>query len=224
MQQDDEDTSLVQQSSKHSEINWWPMLLKPCLAEFVGTTLFVFAGILSAFHASENVAVVNVALGHGLALFVMVAATAAVSGGHLNPAVTLGVFCSGTIAPGVALGYVAAQLLGSITASGLAKGLINATSSARKEYWFAVTEPGTHESDVQALFTETFLTAILVLTVLTLAVETRGQNQMAPFAIGMAVAAGIFAAALGHYHLVLLLDTLWHNWSVVLLHPVSPRF
>ena len=43
------------------------------------------------------------------------------SGGHLNPAVTLGVFCTGTLAPGVALGYIAAQLLGSITASALAK-------------------------------------------------------------------------------------------------------
>ena len=43
------------------------------------------------------------------------------SGGHLNPAVTLGVFCTGTLSPGVALGYVAAQLLGGITASGLAK-------------------------------------------------------------------------------------------------------
>ena len=43
------------------------------------------------------------------------------SGGHLNPAVTLGVFCTGTLSPVVALGYVAAQLLGGVTASGLAK-------------------------------------------------------------------------------------------------------
>ena len=76
---DREDSPLVQQSKpKRPTINWWTMLLKPCLAEYVGTTLFVYAGILSAFQAHEPGAVVNVALGHGLALFVMVAATAAV--------------------------------------------------------------------------------------------------------------------------------------------------
>lgn len=62
-----------------TSIKWWAMLIRPCLAEYIGTTLFVFAGILSTFHsANEKGAVVNVALGHGMALFVMVATTATV--------------------------------------------------------------------------------------------------------------------------------------------------
>lgn len=58
---------------------------------------------------------------------------------------------------------------------------------------YGVTEPAAYVGNVEGIFTETLLTTILVLTVLTMAVETRGQNQIAPFAIGMAVAAGIFA-------------------------------
>ena len=62
-----------------TSIKWWAMLIRPCLAEYIGTTLFVFAGILSTFHsANEKGAVVSVALGHGMALFVMVATTATV--------------------------------------------------------------------------------------------------------------------------------------------------
>ena len=72
---DSEKSPMVQQ---RLAADFWTTLLRPCLAEFVGTTLFVFAGILSADSANEDTAIVNVALGHGLALFVMVAATAAV--------------------------------------------------------------------------------------------------------------------------------------------------
>jgi MIP family channel proteins len=182
MQTDREKSPLVQQ---RQGISLWTDLVRPCLAEYVGTTLFIFAGILSAFRAG---ATVDVAFGHGMALFVMVASTAAISGGHLNPAVTLGVFCTGTLSPIVAIGYIVAQLVGSITASGFAKTLIHYKSAT-----FALTEPWSDETDAEALFTESFLTAILVLTVLTLAVETGGKNVLAPFAIGMAVAAGIFA-------------------------------
>ena len=57
----------------------------------------------------------------------------------------------------------------------------------------ALTEPPLHQDDVQAIFAEVVLTTILVLTVLTVAVETKGNNPIAPLAIGMAVAAGIFA-------------------------------
>jgi glycerol uptake facilitator-like aquaporin len=84
-----------------------------------------------------------------------------------------------------------AQLVGSITASGFAKILIHYNETSESS--FALTLPWTEETNAEAIFTESFLTAILVLAVLTLAVETGGQNQLAPFAIGMAVATGIFA-------------------------------
>ena len=63
----------------------------------------------------------------------------------------------------------------------------------KSESGFALTEPPSYQDDVQAIFAEVLLTAILVLTVLMVAVETKGNNPIAPFAIGMAVTAGIFA-------------------------------
>ncbi|XP_062508704.1 aquaporin-8-like isoform X2 [Corticium candelabrum] len=143
---DRQGSPLIQQPVKRQSINWWAMLIKPCLAD----------------------------------------------GGHLNPAVTLGVFLTGTLAPGVALGFIGAQLLGGITGAGLAKGLVNYTAPNMSST-SALTEPPLHQDDVQAIFAEVVLTTILVLTVLTVAVETKGNNPIAPLAIGMAVAAGIFA-------------------------------
>ena len=56
----------------------------------------------------------STAYGNGLALAVLVYATANVSGGHLNPAVTLGTMLSGHMAPRTGLAYMAAQFLGGV--------------------------------------------------------------------------------------------------------------
>ena len=74
----------------------------------------------------------------------------------------------------------------------LCQGLLNYTGLNTSSA-LALTEPPSYQDDVQAIFAEVVLTTILVLTVLTVAVETKGNNSIAPFAIGMAVAAGIFA-------------------------------
>ncbi|PHT26801.1 Aquaporin TIP2-1 [Capsicum baccatum] len=80
-------------------------LLKAYLAEFIATLVFVFAGVGSAIAdnkmtsdaALDPAGLVGVAVAHGFALFVGVSMAANISGGHLNPAVTIGLAVGGHI-------------------------------------------------------------------------------------------------------------------------------
>ncbi len=93
------------------------MNYKALIAEFIGTLTLIFVGvgaIAGNFLNGGATGLTGVALAHGLAIAVMVSATAAVSGGHLNPAVTAGLFVAKKINLQNALGYIAAQCLGGI--------------------------------------------------------------------------------------------------------------
>src|SRR6266566_3131537 len=95
-------------------------LLKQCVAEFVGTFALIFIGVgVIANHAdlSSNAGLLAVALAHGFTIAVMVSATGAISGGHLNPAVTFGVLVGGKIEPRRAVAYWISQLAGAILAA-----------------------------------------------------------------------------------------------------------
>ena len=73
--------------------------LRALTAEFVGTLLFVFlgAGSVVAFAAAGPVGSLGVALAHGVALAIVVSMTMNVSGGHINPAVTTGLWIADKI-------------------------------------------------------------------------------------------------------------------------------
>ncbi|KAI8538954.1 hypothetical protein RHMOL_Rhmol09G0143400 [Rhododendron molle] len=98
--------------------------LKAYLAEFISTLLFVFAGVGSAMAYNkltsdaslDPAGLVAVALAHAFALFVGVSMAANISGGHLNPAVTLGLAIGGNITILTAIFYWIAQVLGSTVA------------------------------------------------------------------------------------------------------------
>lgn len=102
------------------------MKTKALVAEFIGTFALIFVGV-SAIAANyiigggKTTDLVAIALAHGLTIAVMVSATAAISGGHLNPAVTFGAMLVGKIDPKNALGYVIFQCLGAIFAASLVK-------------------------------------------------------------------------------------------------------
>src|SRR5215204_2842313 len=85
------------------------------LAEFVGTFAFCVTGIL-ALHQAEG-SWLPVALASGLMLAAMVSAAAHTSGGHFNPAVTLGLLVAGRIRPVAAISYIVIQLLAGIVGS-----------------------------------------------------------------------------------------------------------
>ena len=93
------------------------MKLRPLVAEFIGTftLIYVGAGSIAANELTKGqVGLVGIALAHGLAIGVMVSAAAAISGGHFNPAVTIGALAARKIAALVALAYIVAQCLGAI--------------------------------------------------------------------------------------------------------------
>src|SRR4051794_10674564 len=85
------------------------------IAEFIGTFALCFVGILAIHSMPGNL--VGVALAHGLTIAVMVSATIQTSGGHFNPAVTLGFLLTGKIRPNAAGAYIIAQLAAGVVAS-----------------------------------------------------------------------------------------------------------
>src|SRR3954470_20332910 len=88
-------------------------LLKQCVAEFIGTFALIFVGVGAIYHSAGLLAV---ALAHGLTIAVMVSATGGISGGHLNPAVTFGLWVGGKINLPNTIAYWIAQLAGATAA------------------------------------------------------------------------------------------------------------
>src|SRR5258705_3523246 len=94
-----------------------PKLSRPLAAEFIGTLLFVFlgAGSVVAFVANGpttgSIGPLGVALAHGVGMAVIVSMTMSISGGHINPAVTLGLWLGHRLARPLVLQYVLAPIL-----------------------------------------------------------------------------------------------------------------
>ena len=98
-----------------------PSSIYQATAEFIATALFVFIGagsVVAALTASGGEmtagALICIALAHGLAIMLLVSATANISGGHINPAVTIATALTGEI--GIAKGvlFIIAQVVGAI--------------------------------------------------------------------------------------------------------------
>src|ERR1700756_3478217 len=98
------------------------------VAEFIGTFAFVFIGAGAAAVIGDGVGlpgITAIALAHGLAIMAFAFAYGPVSGGHMNPAVTIGVLAVGAMRVGEAAGYVASQLIGGVTAAFLLAALLD---------------------------------------------------------------------------------------------------
>ncbi|VVA09424.1 PREDICTED: aquaporin [Prunus dulcis] len=173
-----------------------PDALRAGLAEFISTLIFVFAGEGSGMAfaklthgaATTPAGLVAAALAHGFGLFVGVAVSANISGGHVNPAVTFGAFVGGNISLLRGILYWIAQLLGSTVACGLLKFATNyQTTSA-----FALSEG---VGVWNAFVFEIVMTFGLVYTVYATAIDPkRGSvGTIAPIAIGFIVGANILA-------------------------------
>jgi MIP family channel proteins len=175
---------------------------RPLLAEFLGTALFVFIGAGSVVaNAATNggVTYVGIALAHGVGMAVLISSLMSVSGGHFNPAVSLGVFVAGKI-DGRTLGrYVLAQLIGGIAGAALLRVVFNEAAVR------AVSAGAPHLSLTisfgQAVALEAVLTFFLVSAVFGTAVSSEAP-KIGGFGIGLAifvsalVAGGLTGAAL----------------------------
>ncbi len=99
-------------------------LPRRALAELLGTLVLVFVGcgaVIMNNYPGTNLGLLGVAVAQGLAFGVAVTATMAISGGHLNPAITLALLVGRRVAPRDAAAYVVAQLLGGVLGAFLVK-------------------------------------------------------------------------------------------------------
>src|SRR5258708_25660582 len=87
------------------------------LAEFIGAFAFVFIGAGAAAVVGGGAGlsgITAVAFAHGLAIMAFAFAYGSVSGGHMNPAVTVGVLAARAMSVGEAIGYIVRQLIGGV--------------------------------------------------------------------------------------------------------------
>lgn len=169
------------------------MKFRALLAEFIGTFSLIFVGVLVISHlgdAPNHLGLLGIAIGHGLAIACLASATAAVSGGHLNPAVTFGLLVARKIDIVNAIGYIVAQCLGGIIA-GYAAIYIWAEKGAE------IATNGTPAlmvgvTPTQGIVAEAIATFFLVFVVLGTAVDKRAPKAGAWY-IGMTITMGILA-------------------------------
>lgn len=93
--------------------------MKKYLAELIGTFTLVLGGCGTAVFAGGSVGFLGVALAFGLTVVAMAYGIGNISGAHLNPAVSVGVFCAGRMNGKDFAGYVVAQIVGAILAAAL---------------------------------------------------------------------------------------------------------
>jgi MIP family channel proteins len=168
--------------------------LRPALAELVGTFLFIFIGAGSLIvdrYTRGSLGLVGVSLAHGLALAIMISAMGAISGGHLNPAVTLGLWVIRKVNFTTLWTYVVAQLIGGALAGYLLR-LLFAQSLWRTVHMGTPTL-SVGVTPLVALILEAVLTFFLMLAVLGTVVDSKAP-KLGGWAVGLALSAGIFVA------------------------------
>jgi MIP family channel proteins len=107
-----------------------PSLFRRSIAEALGTFALIFIGVASVVEKSASGAngLLGVALAHAVVLSVMITATMAISGGHINPAVTIGLLVARRVTPRTALAYIPAQLVGAVLGALAVKQLFPSTA------------------------------------------------------------------------------------------------
>jgi aquaporin TIP len=174
-----------------------PDALKGALAEFISLFLFVFIGVGSVMsyekiHPGDLEAggLLVIALAHGFALAILVAMTANISGGHVNPAVSLGLALAGKITVIRLVLYWVAQLLGAAAGAWALKVVTTGEDLARHAIGAGMTV-------WSAALMEIILTFTLMFVVFATAVDPKKGTVgvIAPLAIGFTVLAQIFVGA-----------------------------
>jgi aquaporin Z len=168
--------------------------MKKLFAEFFGTFWLVFGGCGSAIFAAGiadlGIGFVGVALAFGLTVLTMAYAVGHISGGHFNPAVSLGLWAGGKFDAKDLIGYIIAQVVGGIAAAGVLYLIISGKSDFRGVGGFAANGFGDLSPDgygmVSALVAEFVLTAFFLLVILG-STNARAPKGFAPIAIGLAL-------------------------------------
>ena len=175
-------------------------LTKRALAEFIGTFWLVFGGVGAAVLAAKfaggdglgnlGIGFVGVALAFGLTVVTMAYAFGPVSGAHLNPAVSVGLWAGRRFPTSDLIGYIVAQVLGAIAAAGVLYVIANGAKGFSLSNGFGANGYATHSpggySLAAVVVTEIVITFFFVL-VIHGATDKRAPKALAPLAIGLAL-------------------------------------
>src|SRR3989442_556102 len=165
--------------------------VKPLIAELIGTFAFVFIGagsIITNTLTHGAIGTLGIALAHGLALSIMITVFAATSGGHLNPAVTIGMLVTRRIAPLLGILYIVAQLVGATLAGLLLQAIYPQAVWQAAQLGTPNLAPGVSFGTV--VLVEAGLTFFLLLAVFGNAVVPRAA-KIRRFRIGLSAPVGI---------------------------------
>jgi aquaporin Z len=166
--------------------------MKAYMAEFFGTFWLVLGGCGSAVLALQfpefGLGFLGVAFAFGLAVLTMAYAIGHISGCHLNPAVSIGLWAGGRFPSKQLVPYIAAQVLGAIVVGGVLYLIASGKAGWDPSSGFAANGYAQHSpggySLLSALITEVVMTMMFLLIILG-ATDDRAPNGFAPIAIGL---------------------------------------
>ena len=169
-------------------------LSKKLAAEFIGTFWLVLGGCGSAVLAAKfpevGIGLVGVSLAFGLTVLTMAYAVGHISGGHFNPAVTIGLFAGGRTEAGELVPYILAQVAGAIVAAAVLYLVASGKAGFTLAGGFAANGYGEHSpggySLAAGLIIELVLTAGFLFVIMG-ATDGRAPAGFAPIAIGLAL-------------------------------------
>ena len=163
--------------------------MKKYLAEMVGTFVLTFLGCGAAVAlgcGADTASIVGTAFAFGLAVVAMAYTIGGISGCHINPAITLGVFLSGRMNAKDCGMYMVFQVIGAILAAAVLAGIVGTAPEA-----IITTKTGANACAygvTNGLIVEIVLTMIFVLVVLGATAKTNGAtNNFAGLAIGLSL-------------------------------------
>lgn len=166
---------------------------KRLFAEFFGTFWLVFGGcgsaVLAAAFPQLGIGFLGVALAFGLTVVTMAYAVGHISGGHFNPAVTVGLFAGGRFAAKDVIPYVIAQVIGGIAAASVlyliasGKAGFDATAGGFASNGYGEHSPGGYSLQA-AIVIELVLTAFFLIVIHGVT-DKRAPAGFAPLAIGL---------------------------------------
>ena len=169
-------------------------MIKRLAAEFLGTFWLVLGGcgsaVLAAAFPELGIGFVGVALAFGLTVLTTAYAVGHISGGHFNPAVTLGLLAGGRIGCKEVAPYIVTQVLGAIAAAGVLYLIASGKPGFDVSAGFATNGYGEHSpagfSFLSVGVTEVVLTAFFLLIILGVT-DKKAPAGFAPLAIGLAL-------------------------------------
>lgn len=166
--------------------------MKKYVAEFIGTFWLVFGGcgsaLLAAAFPEVGIGLVGVSFAFGLTVLTIAYSLGHISGAHLNPAVTIGLWAGGRVESKIVLPYIIAQILGGIVAAGILYIIVTGNGSSIGS--FAANGYGEHSpgrySLLAAIVTEFVMTFMFLMIILG-ATDEKAPAGFAGIAIGLAL-------------------------------------